>query len=67
MSYKTNQQTKAYIDKRVREIVETISPIINSTDCTVKELRAGIKREKELKREIKAKDKEYYNELFELD
>jgi hypothetical protein len=67
MSYHTNKQTRAYIDKRVQEIIESISPIINATDCTVKELRAGLAREKVLKREIKLKDKSYFNELFEFD
>ena len=67
MSYHTNKQTKKYIDDRVRKIVESIHPIINAVDCTVKELRAGLKREKELKREIKLRDKAYFTELYEFD
>lgn len=59
-AYDTDPEAKAYIDKRVQEINEQIYPTLSSTDCSFEEYKAGIKRERELWREIRAKDKDYF-------
>lgn len=64
--YEDDPEVRQYIDERLQEIHEKIYPILNGTDCTVTELRAGIKREKKLISEIKAADKEFHTSIWEI-
>lgn len=64
--YDDDKAVRAAIDKINKEINESLYPIMNGTDCTVKEYRACSKREKELKREVKLLDKEYYDTVFDF-
>lgn len=64
--YNEDPAVREYIDERLKEINEKIYPILNGTDCTVKDYKEGIRREKKLRREIKEKDKEFYYDTFEI-
>lgn len=65
-NYDQDPKVRAYIDERLQEINEKIYPLLNGKDCTVGELRLGLKREKELMKEIKAVDKEFYMSIFDV-
>lgn len=62
--YDTDPEAKAYIDERVQKINEELNPTMNSTDCTADEARLCWKQEKELWREIREKDKEFFLAAF---
>ncbi len=64
--YDTNKTVRKYIDKRLKVINETLRPIMSATDCTIEEFKKCLKRENDLKREIKYKDKEAFLLLFEV-
>lgn len=63
-AYDNDQEVKNYIDVRIREINEQLNATMNSTDCTADEARECWKREKELWREIREKDKDFFLSAF---
>lgn len=62
--YHEDAEITAYIDERMKEINESVYPILNGSDCTFEEYREGIKREKFLLREVKDADKDFFLTVY---